>query len=49
MSDTSLDHPDIIVFPPVIPLATLVIACVLQWLMPLGWIAGTSKASSKTW
>jgi len=40
MSDTSLDHPDIVVFPPVIPLATLAIACVLQWLLPLGWIAG---------
>lgn len=40
MSDTALDRPDIVVFPPVIPLATLVLAWVLQWLVPLGWIAG---------
>jgi protein-S-isoprenylcysteine O-methyltransferase Ste14 len=40
MTDTARDRPDVVVFPPVIPLATLVLACVLQWLMPLGWIAG---------
>jgi len=40
MSDIAFDRPDVVVFPPVIPLATLVIACLLQWLMPLGWIAG---------
>ena len=40
MTDTAFDRPDVIVFPPVIPLATLVIAGVLQWLAPLGWIAG---------
>ena len=39
MSDTALDRPDIAVFPPVIPLTTLALACLLQWLMPLGWIA----------
>jgi protein-S-isoprenylcysteine O-methyltransferase Ste14 len=32
----SPDRPDIIVFPPVIPLATIAIACALQWLAPLG-------------
>jgi protein-S-isoprenylcysteine O-methyltransferase Ste14 len=40
MTEAALDHPDVVVFPPVIPLATLVMACVLQWLLPLGWIAG---------
>ncbi len=40
MTDAALDRPDVVVFPPVIPLVTLVMACVLQWLMPLGWIAG---------
>jgi protein-S-isoprenylcysteine O-methyltransferase Ste14 len=40
----SPDRPDIIVFPPVIPLVTLVISCVLQWLMPLGWIAEIDPA-----
>jgi protein-S-isoprenylcysteine O-methyltransferase Ste14 len=37
--DAAPDRPDVIVFPPVIPLATLAIACALQWLAPLGWIA----------
>lgn len=40
MTDTAFDRPDVVVFPPVIPLATLALACVLQWLSPLGWIAG---------
>jgi protein-S-isoprenylcysteine O-methyltransferase Ste14 len=40
MTDTAHDRPDIVVFPPVIPLATLAMACIQQWLMPLGWIAG---------
>jgi len=39
VNGTVPDRPDIVVFPPVIPLATLVLACVLQWLVPLGWIA----------
>src|SRR6476619_7057185 len=39
MTDTAFDRPDI-VFPPIIPLTTLAVACVLQWLVPLGWIAG---------
>jgi protein-S-isoprenylcysteine O-methyltransferase Ste14 len=40
MNDTARDHPNVVVFPPVIPLTTLAIACGLQWLMPLGLIAG---------
>jgi protein-S-isoprenylcysteine O-methyltransferase Ste14 len=40
MPDATFDRPDVAVFPPVIPLATLAIACVLQWLVPLGWFAG---------
>lgn len=39
MSDTSFDRPDIMVFPPVIPLTTLAIAGVLQWLIPIGLMA----------
>ena len=35
MTDAALDRPDVAVFPPVIPLATLLLACVLQWLVPL--------------
>ncbi|MEO8318675.1 MAG: isoprenylcysteine carboxylmethyltransferase family protein [Bradyrhizobium sp.] len=40
MTDASFDRPAVVVFPPVIPLTTLAIACVLQWLVPLGWFAG---------
>jgi protein-S-isoprenylcysteine O-methyltransferase Ste14 len=38
--ETTVDRPDVIIFPPVIPLSTLAIACALQWLAPLGLIAG---------
>jgi protein-S-isoprenylcysteine O-methyltransferase Ste14 len=34
----TLDRPEILVFPPVIPVSTLAISCVLQWLAPLGLI-----------
>jgi protein-S-isoprenylcysteine O-methyltransferase Ste14 len=43
MTDTAVDRPDIIVFPPVIPLSTLAISCVLQWLAPLGLIANIDR------
>ncbi|MGH6883488.1 MAG: methyltransferase family protein [Hypericibacter sp.] len=33
---TQPDRPDIVVFPPLIPLAVLVIGLLLQWLLPLG-------------
>ena len=39
MNDPAIDHPDVAIFPPLIPLATLVISIALQWLAPLGWIA----------
>jgi len=29
MTDTAFDRPDVIVFPPIIPLTTLAVACVL--------------------
>jgi len=37
-TDTAPDRPDVMVFPPLIPLATLATACALQWLAPLGLI-----------
>jgi protein-S-isoprenylcysteine O-methyltransferase Ste14 len=37
--DAAVDHPNVMVFPPVILLSTLVLACALQWPVPLGWIA----------
>ena len=36
MSGARADHPDVVVFPPVILLAVLVLAVALQWLLPLG-------------
>lgn len=38
MTDAALDRAKFIIFPPVIPYSTLAIACVLQWLDPLGLI-----------
>jgi len=39
MSKSLHNHPDVIVFPPVILATTLVLACMLQWLWPLGALA----------
>jgi protein-S-isoprenylcysteine O-methyltransferase Ste14 len=39
MKKSNLDHPNIAVFPPLIPLVTLIVSLGLQWLSPLGWIA----------
>ena len=35
MIDTAHDRPDVVVFPPLIWVATMAIAALLQWLMPL--------------
>jgi protein-S-isoprenylcysteine O-methyltransferase Ste14 len=43
------DRPDILVFPPVIPLSTLAISCALQWLAPLGLIDGLDQAWRIGW
>jgi protein-S-isoprenylcysteine O-methyltransferase Ste14 len=43
MTDAAADRPDVIVFPPVIPLATLALAIALQWLVPLGLIADIDR------
>jgi protein-S-isoprenylcysteine O-methyltransferase Ste14 len=34
------DHPDVVIFPPLILAAALAIACLLQALSPLGWLSG---------
>jgi protein-S-isoprenylcysteine O-methyltransferase Ste14 len=39
MTEVVPDHPDVLVFPPVIPIFTLLISGLLQWLTPIGWIA----------
>jgi protein-S-isoprenylcysteine O-methyltransferase Ste14 len=43
MTDTPLDRANFIIFPPVIPYSTLAIACVLQWLAPLGLVANIDQ------
>jgi protein-S-isoprenylcysteine O-methyltransferase Ste14 len=49
MTDATVDHPEILVFPPVIPLATLAISCVLQWLAPLGLIENIDRGWRIGW
>jgi protein-S-isoprenylcysteine O-methyltransferase Ste14 len=39
MSEASNDHPDVVVFPPLVPLALLVLGIALQWLVPLDVLA----------
>jgi protein-S-isoprenylcysteine O-methyltransferase Ste14 len=39
MTNATLDRANFIIFPPVIPYSALAIACVLQWLEPLGLVA----------
>ena len=39
MKNPTTDHPEVAIFPPIIPLGTLVLSIALQWLMPLGWLA----------
>jgi protein-S-isoprenylcysteine O-methyltransferase Ste14 len=39
MSDAAKDHPDVIVFPPLVPLLIFLIAVALQWLAPLHLLA----------
>ena len=36
MTDTPIDRAKFVIFPPVIPYSALAIACLLQWLEPLG-------------
>jgi protein-S-isoprenylcysteine O-methyltransferase Ste14 len=39
MTDTSGDTPSVVIFPPLIPLAVLVVGVILNFLMPLGLLA----------
>jgi protein-S-isoprenylcysteine O-methyltransferase Ste14 len=43
MQTSPQDHPDVIVFPPVILAATVLLACILQWLFPLGELEGVNQ------
>jgi len=44
MSKSLQNHPDVIVFPPVILATALVLACMLQWLWPPGALANVSQS-----
>jgi hypothetical protein len=39
MSDARTEAPKVITFPPVVPIGTIVISALLEWLHPLGYIA----------
>jgi protein-S-isoprenylcysteine O-methyltransferase Ste14 len=44
MLKTSPDHPNVIVFPPIILATTVILGCMLQWAWPLGAFAALSQA-----
>jgi len=44
MSKSSQDHPDVIIFPPIILATTVVLGCILQWFLPIGLLTSTSQA-----
>jgi protein-S-isoprenylcysteine O-methyltransferase Ste14 len=37
------DHPDVVIFPPLILAAALALGCLLQALSPLGWLSGLGQ------
>jgi protein-S-isoprenylcysteine O-methyltransferase Ste14 len=41
---SSSDHPNVVIFPPVILAATVALGCVLQWLLPIGVLATIGQA-----
>jgi protein-S-isoprenylcysteine O-methyltransferase Ste14 len=46
MADTpskTPDHPNIVIFPPAILVTTIVLGCMLQWLLPLGVLANIGQ------
>jgi len=45
MSKSSQDHPQVIVFPPIILATTIALGSVLQWLWPIGLLA----TAAQTW
>ena len=47
MTEVVSDRPDVIVFPPVIPISTLLMSGLLQWLTPIGWIAALDQLPRK--
>jgi protein-S-isoprenylcysteine O-methyltransferase Ste14 len=44
MPKSSQDHPNVIIFPPIILATTIVLGFALQWLCPIGALATTSLA-----
>lgn len=44
MSEQANERPNVIVFPPVILLATIALGFVLQWLLPLGLVANADRS-----
>jgi protein-S-isoprenylcysteine O-methyltransferase Ste14 len=44
MPEPAHDHPNVIVFPPAILVATVVLGCILQWALPTGVLAGINQA-----
>jgi len=45
VSNDQADVPGVVVFPPLIPLAVLVVGGLLDWLVPLDWLGGISRTA----
>ncbi len=43
MTNQNLDHPEVIVFPPLVLAATVALAMALQWLIPLHFLSGLDQ------
>src|SRR5262245_18767408 len=44
MIESSEDHPNVIVFPPLILAATVLLGCLLQWPLPIGLLASFGQS-----
>jgi len=44
MPNSSQDHPNVIIFPPIILATTVAVGCLMQWFLPIGLLATMSQA-----
>jgi protein-S-isoprenylcysteine O-methyltransferase Ste14 len=44
MSNSSQDHPNVIIFPPIILATTVALGCILQWFWPIGLLTSMGQA-----
>jgi protein-S-isoprenylcysteine O-methyltransferase Ste14 len=44
MTESSQDHPNVVVFPPLILAAVVLLSCLLQWPLPIGFLASFGQS-----